>query len=334
MFHHSMPMTERDNVKRCDLYSIAMAVIVRYPTLCMMEYVYTASVDTHQVVIGFMDGTRVLHVRSTPKKFRASLVDTTLYCPLEHSNQTEIAESTNSRYITTALTQRGKSAAERLRSRIEDIRAQSLRPYAHEILSRVMAVQKASEPSAMTMTSSDIYELSRVINNKVDKLDIDVSLLSKIESFTAKYDEYCNKRDSYNGDMQSMFGREKWVIGVSKHDNSTSCLYHVMAINAEPLIDSLTGVKTIYDLDWQPTLAMDSYRSLDHMPEPLRSELLGSLTMLKVFRKANYSSLPDYDKDGYFAGNSSYIFEPNVGWTQMKALRHRNDSGLIMLLDK
>lgn len=333
MFHHSMPIIERDNVKRCDLYSIAMAVIVRYPTLCMMEYVYTASIDTHQVVLGFNDGTRILHVRSTPKKFRASLVDTTLYCPLEHSNQTEIAESTNSRYITTALTQRDKTAAEKLRSAMTD-KAQGLKSYAYEILSRVASAQKANEPSAMTMSSSDIYELSRVINNKVDKLDINVSLLSKIESFTTKYDEYCTKRDSYNGDMQSMFGREKWVIGVSKHEQSTNCLYHVMAINAAPLIDSLTGVKTMYDYDWQPTLAMDSYRSLDHMPEPLRSELLGSLTMLKVFRKANYSLLPDYDKDGYFAGNSSYIFEPNVGWMQIKALRHRNDSGLIMLLDK
>lgn len=333
MFHHSMPMAERDGVKRCDLYSIAMAVIVRYPSLCMVEYIHTTSVDIHQLVIGFTNGVRLLHLKSTPRKFRAALVDSTLRCPLEHGNQTELVESANARYIAATLTQRGKTAAEKLKSAIDD-RSQDLKPFAYEILSRVTSAQKASEPSAMTMTSSDIYELSRVINNKVDKLDINVSLLSKIDSFTTKYDEYCTKRDSYNGDMQSMFGREKWVIGVSKHEQSTNCLYHVMAINAAPLIDSLTGIKTLYDYEWQPTLAMDSYRSLDHMPEPLRSELLGSLTMLKVFRKANYSLLPDYDKDGYFAANSSYIFQPNVGWMQSKALRHVESSGLIMLLDK
>lgn len=331
MFHSSMPENEQLAFRRTDLYPIAMAMTAAYPQLCVTQCRTGQSVN--EAVLAFPNGLPIAHIKGTSSKYRVAFVDSFLANPFEHSNQTELVETANSRYAITAMTSRNKAAATRFRGILTDKAIKlDLTSYTYEFLSRITSSEKAAEPLPASLTSNDIYELSRIVNNRVDKLDIDVSLLSKIDGFTAKYDEYCLKRDSYNSNMSSMFKGEKWLIAAVKTIDH-ECNYHVMAIDSAPLLDPLTGVGSLHSAAWRTTLPLQTYRSLNHLPDGIRDDLLGAMTMLKLYRRANYSHFQNYEIDGYISAYP-YVFDANIGWAQTKANRHLDCSGYIMMLDK
>jgi hypothetical protein len=155
--------------------------------------------------------------------------------------------------------------------------------------------------------------------------------------YTRKYETYVAARDKwYSGinEAKTIFGHDKWMIGISHTSKSSLTQIVVGKVRAEGIVkwidqtrDNFGGGESFFPID---AYDFKVYPSVDYIEEPIRKELDMRLTMLNIYRGVDTDP---WAAETYISKSTSYADSiPPVFWGDARATAYWNGSGNTMWL--
>lgn len=156
---------------------------------------------------------------------------------------------------------------------------------------------------------------------------------TRLEELATKNAEAENQMAKYYARAQNTFNKEKWIV-----------FYRQSTTDPNVLIGSVLG-DALYNGSIQErdsfsypianyTMPLTLYRGFEDIDPAIRDEIMGKLTMLKLFREKNYPEVTAADPDNYvpmvqgWAGNSITTFK------ELGFVSDTHSTSICMLFDK
>ena len=142
-------------------------------------------------------------------------------------------------------------------------------------------------------------------------------------------DEYCNK-------AKDMFAKEKWLMfyRISRQDDAINDVM-IGSIQGYELYDRAVDSNDTYNYPVvRFTSPLTLYRGLEAIDPAIRDEIMGKLTMIKVFRERNYPDVRTIDTDHYIPINSDWGNSGVITFDELSFVSETTASSVCMLFDK
>lgn len=337
MFHHSVPQNERDILLRSPLNFPCKALYARFDSKLQVLQYHKAWNGSEMALLGTVNGAHVgaIHYQQqTPTKYSCKIFDSS-FLSIEQSSARDQLNTASDRYFIKKLTDRHSKPCQVINAVLEERGRSDLR----HPLSAGVSIWKSkvnTEAPVSNFDTRDIYELLEVLNSEKEKIEMSTTLIDKANNFYTSYKTYKDRRDNATNDYTAMFkDKHKWVIICSRLAGNAADQYYIGAVDTNPIYKALVleGVNDLTELvrTLPIVVPFDTYRSVnDFTHDGMRDSMLGTLSMLKLFTKANHDASAMYDKDGFIP--ATHIYEPSLGYISVTA--NRSFKNHMIMFDK
>ena len=270
-----------------------------------------------QYTMGLENGAAVLYFTYDKEGLvKAFTCDNPFGAPQEWQGRTDSARSKNPRYIVNTLASDSRKSGLYVKAKINDLMNSTLAGSLSSLASNIK--RDVGKESALPVLSEDEYFYTAAVAvGELGKLDVPPGAWSNIETFHKAYNDRIKRREEYAESLDSVFNGDKWVVAVRRNLAPRSYSYYVGVINAALMSKHVRrGFVSTSELP-PMTVPIQLYSHLTKVPSEYQSDLLGALTMFKLYRQRNYPTMTTLDPDRYVP-STSLLFDKNSGavsWT-------------------
>jgi hypothetical protein len=285
IYNPSVPEAERIALMMSDLYRPALHIASK---MQMQVSSFTKSSNSVTVLEFASHGALVLRVVQNGDQYFAHIINSVKSI---HGFDTVI-ETNKPMYLAKAITKDTTKAWDKLMDRIHD--AERLLPAfieGHVRLGYNSLVdnRKTHMSYRESLNNSTLAALVEVFFNERNAIDVRPDIREALETVRNERDRRENFREEVDGQMRRMFEPRKWFVTYKPTFG-----YTVRQIDIAHSWEMIRR-EAVHDIGNKPgvveTVPMQFFRSLEDMPEALKSEILPSLTYAKLHMHSRHHEL-------------------------------------------
>lgn len=297
VFYHQYTEESTEWVTKSELWPVILTVHYNSGGKLFVTYQLEGE-GKLRVYMGTIEGFQVCCIESnrTNKTINIYGMDNRIF---PKANKDAIIESKNSRYISQKLRDTSDGAGKYLVSALEDAEKRLVPNLLHNI--RNEYVMRCPNNRDTLSPSYDQTALAlKLLFEKQDEYSVtDYNRLKDMYE-TVKQNE--QNYAKYTEAALEMFAHEKYLIWRS---GGGSLLLAQM--NMTPMVRYVLGAEQ--PKDWTFTLPFRMYSNLEHVPEPVKSNLMASLAFCSVHRQGMVDKCHHWDEQNLLPSNVAIFHE-------------------------
>ena len=331
MFHSVFNPKDAAAVRRSSLAIMLKTIHLKTEGLVSVSHYHVDNSNgSEYAMMSLGNGFRVLCVRRVGDAYYLDTVDqATAETNLHNGNFSNIAQSKNTRYLTSVVCTKGKEPNKRLMKTATYAHDSHLNNTFNSIAASIRELKKQTRTPSYS--GEDVSALLEAVLGNGQVTNLPTAVMMRLEAAYNDFKGSVAAQSDYEKRLKNVFNTDKWLVIYSPFFGQDN--YFVGALDAEKFTKALNinqayGVKLETD---SPafTLPLACYRSIADTPDSIRGELSAALTMSKLFLDKNHSHLRKRDAAGYIPAVPAFLFDDNVGLVAC----NRNGA-VYMLIDK
>jgi len=298
MFHSKLDVTDVTAIVRSVGYPVLMGIHNK-----LKLYVTDYSLTEHdsgvaRYVMGLSNGTSVLYLTYDKEgKIFTYSVDSPFSPPQDWAYRTASAQSKNPRYIINTLADESRRAGGNIKERIDRLVRSCLTSAFGSLANTIKRDALSKDTNLAGLNTEELYDVVSVAIGKRSKLDVAPTTWSVLESWYDAYHKRIKNREDHKDALSTVFNGEKWLV-IAKHGLDSSKLsYFVGAVDTLPMVNAAqqghSGDKSL-----SMTIPLQLYSGLNKVPDEYQADLMGALTMFKLYRQRNFPTMTTVDYNG------------------------------------
>lgn len=295
MFHSRLDVADVTAIVRSVGYPVLMGLHNKLK-LYVTDYSLTESDgNVARYVMGLGNGTSVLYLSYNKEgKIFAYSVDSPFSPPQDWAYRTASAQSKNPRYIINTLADESRRAGGNIKERIDKLVRSCLTTSFGSLANAIKRDAMSKDENMSALNTEELYDVISVAIGKRTKLDVAPTTWSVLESWYDAYHKRAKTREDHKSALSTVFNGEKWLVIAKRDLDSHKLSYFVGAVDTLPMVNAAqqghSGDKSL-----SMTIPLQLYSGLDKVPDEYQSELMGSLTMFKLYRQRNFPTMSTVD---------------------------------------